>query len=201
MADNFAHRAAEWDNPSKTEMTRKFVAALLKKVDVQAAWKAFEIGAGTGLVGLQILPYVQRMIFEDTSPAMLDVLREKLTGDENIEIVEGEVFNYDKQDIDFVFACMSLHHVPDIEAALKHLNLITKKNATVVIGDLRTEDGSFHRFEPIPHQGFDTDKLSSQFENAGFQVLDCDTYNTLLRERIPGTMYQYEQFMLVARKL
>ena len=89
--DNFAHRAAEWDNPSKVEMTQKFVEALLSKVALKNSWKGLEVGAGTGLVGLQLLPYLNSVVFEDTSEAMLDVLKQKLTGTENVEILHDEV--------------------------------------------------------------------------------------------------------------
>lgn len=198
--DNFAHRAAEWDSPQREGMTRKFVAAISEKIQIQKAWKALEVGAGTGLVGLQLLPFVDSVVFEDTSAAMLDVLKSKLKGDEKVELVEGEVFAYKVQDIDFVFSCMAFHHIPDIEAAVKHLSFITKPDAMVAVGDIRTEDGSFHRFEPIPHKGFDTEWLSGIFENAGFEVLETSTYNVLSRERTEGVTTDYEQFMLIARK-
>lgn len=198
--DNFAHRAAEWDNPQKEAMTRKFVAALTEKLQVKKEWKALEVGAGTGLVGLQLLPMVDMVVFEDTSAAMLAVLKSKLKGDEKVELVEGEVFAYTEQDIDFVFSCMAFHHIPDIDVAVKHLSAITKPGAMVAIGDIRTEDGSFHRFEPIPHKGFDTEWLSDIFTNAGFEVLESSTYHVLSRERIEGVVTDYEQFMLIARK-
>ena len=200
MTDNFANRAAEWDQPSKIEMTNIFVEAMLKKVNPQQHWKALEIGAGTGLVGLQILPKVNTVVFEDTSEAMLSVLKHKLTGSESVEIVQGEVFDYSQQDIDFVFSCMAFHHITEIESTLKHMCKITKPGATIVVGDIKTEDGSFHHFEPIPHKGFDTDELSGKFEKAGFKVHSVDTYNTLKRERTPGVIGEYEQFILVAEK-
>lgn len=200
MTDNFSHKAADWDQPSKIAMTDAFVAAMLQKIQPQQSWKAFELGAGTGLVGLQILPLVDSLVMEDTSEAMLGVLRQKLKGDEPVEIVHGEIFEYTKQDIDFVFSCMAFHHVPDSQAALNHLFKITKTGATVVIGDIRSEDGSFHYFEPIPHKGFDTDDLTVKFTNAGFKVLSVKTYNVLKRERVPGVMSEYEQFMLIAVK-
>jgi len=56
MTDNFAHRAADWDQPSKIDMTNIFVNELLKNIAFDKQWTALEIGAGTGLVGLQILP-------------------------------------------------------------------------------------------------------------------------------------------------
>jgi ubiquinone/menaquinone biosynthesis C-methylase UbiE len=200
MTDNFAHRAAEWDNPSKVEMTKKFVAALTQKIELKANFRGLEIGAGTGLVGLQLLPLIGSLVFEDTSAAMLGVLKQKLQGDEAVELVEGEVFDYKKQDIDFVFSCMAFHHIPDIEKTVAHLYEITLPGAIVVIGDIRTEDGSFHHFEPIPHKGFDTEDLSLKFKQAGFEVLSADTYNTLTRERTPGIFSDYEQFMLIAKR-
>jgi ubiquinone/menaquinone biosynthesis C-methylase UbiE len=200
MTDNFAHRAAEWDNPSKVEMTKKFVAALTQTIELKKHWRALEIGAGTGLVGLQLLPYLNSVVFEDTSAAMLGVLKQKLNGDENVELIEGEVFEYKKQNIDFVFSCMAFHHIPDIEKTLEHLYQITNTGATIVVGDIRTEDGSFHHFEPIPHKGFDTNELSEKFEKAGFKILSTETYNVLNRERTPGVFTDYEQFMLVAER-
>ena len=199
--DNFAHRAAEWDNPSKVEMTQKFVQALRSRVDLKASWKGLEIGAGTGLVGLQLLPDLKSVVFEDTSEAMLDVLKQKLSGSENVEILHDEITGYQDSDIDFAFSCMAFHHIANIDTTLAHLYTITKPDATIVIGDLRTEDGSFHRFDPIPHTGFDTDQLSAQFEAHGFKVISTETYNVLERERIPGETNSYEQFMLIATKI
>ena len=114
MTDNFAQRATSWDNPSKIDMTDKFLLAMYEKIIPQKHWKAFEIGAGTGLVGFQVLPGIDCLVFEDTSEAMLDVLMQKLDGNENVEIVHGEIFDYKKQDIDFVFSSMAFHHIPDI---------------------------------------------------------------------------------------
>ena len=200
MVDNFAHRASTWDNSSKIDMTDKFLLAMFEKITPQKNWKALEIGAGTGLVGFQVLPSIDCLVFEDTSEAMLEVLMQKLEGDENVEIVHGEIFNYKKQDIDLIFSSMAFHHIPDIEAAISHLYSITKPGASVVIGDIRTEDGSFHRFEPIPHKGFDTAQLSAQFEKAGFNIQSVETYNVLKRERVPGIISEYEQFLLVAQR-
>lgn len=200
MTDNFAHRASTWDEPAKIDMSSQFLRAMLSKITPQKSWKALEIGAGTGLVGLQVLPSVDTVVFEDTSEAMLDVLMQKLEGDENAEILHGEIFDYKKQDINLVFSTMAFHHIPDIDAALAHLYNITLPAALVVVGDIRTEDGSFHRFEPIPHKGFDTAVLSAQFVKAGFSVQSVETYNILKRERTPGVMSEYEQFLLIAER-
>ena len=95
---------------------------------------------------------------------------------------------------------MAFHHLPDIDKALNHIHKITNEKAIIVVGDIRSEDGSFHRFEPIPHTGFDTEKLSEQFKKAGFKVKSAETYNVLKRERVPGVLSEYEQFILIAEK-
>ncbi|MDD5185247.1 MAG: class I SAM-dependent methyltransferase [Paludibacter sp.] len=200
MEDKFAQKALDWDNPEKMKMTDQFAEAMFRNIVPQSNWKALEIGAGTGLVGLQVLPKVKSVVFEDTSEAMLGILKQKLNGSENVEIVHGEVFDYQNKDIDLVFSCMAFHHLPDIDKALNHLYEITNEKATIVVGDIRFEDGSFHRFEPIPHTGFDTNQLSEQFNKAGFEVKSAETYNILKRERVPGIMAEYEQFILVAEK-
>lgn len=201
MTDHFAQRAADWDQPSKIAMTEAFVRELLTHIELDNNWKAMEIGAGTGLVGLSLLPRLKEIVFEDTSPAMLEVLKAKLQGGEPVEIVSGEVFDYKRRDIDLIFSLMAFHHIADIEKTLSHLSEITNPGAYVIIGDLVTEDGSFHHFEHIPHQGFETELLGQQFESAGFTVSDIHIYNTLQRERIPGKMSDYDQFMLIAKKI
>lgn len=200
MTDIFAERAGNWDTPAKIETTDLFVEELLLNLELKPTWNAFEIGAGTGLLGLKLLPLLHKVVFEDTSVAMLEVLKSKLKGDENVEIVEGEIFEYKQQDIDLVFSRMAFHHIPDIPKALAHLFTITKKGAYVIIGDLVTEDGSFHRHEAIPHTGFDLKTLTHQFEEAGFSVKSTYIYNVLQRERVPGEITEYEQFLLVAKR-
>ena len=200
MTDTFAHKAAGWDQPDKIKMSDKFAAELLKHVDLQPHWKALEIGAGTGLVGLQLLPTLKSCVFEDTSEAMLAILKQKADELPNVEIVHGEVTAYTQPDIDLVFSNMAFHHITDIAATLQHLHTITKPGARVVVGDLRSEDGSFHHFEAVPHRGFDTDQLADIFHQAGFTVLMTKTYNTLHREVTPGNPREYELFLLMAER-
>jgi ubiquinone/menaquinone biosynthesis C-methylase UbiE len=200
MNDTFVAKANEWDNPQRIAMAKKFADELSKNVSPQSEWKAMEIGAGTGLIGLQILPLVAKVVFEDTSESMLNVLKQKLTGEESIEILQGEVFDYQKQDIDLVFSSMAFHHIEDIKKTIQHLSTITKPDGVVVIADLVTEDGSFHSFEPIPHRGFDTDILSKQFVQAGFDVKLVKIYNVITRI-IDEKTTNYEQFMLIAKRI
>lgn len=200
MNDTFVAKAADWDSPDKILMTKKFLGEMLYHINPLPTWKALEIGAGTGLVGLQIEPLVKKVVFEDTSESMLEILKQKLNENSKVEILHGEVFDYKQQDIDLIFSSMAFHHIPDIEKTLQHLATISKTGAWVCIGDLVTEDGSFHRFEPMPYCGFDTDILSKQFGEAGFEVKLVKIYNVISRVTDENTS-NYEQFMLIAKRL
>ncbi len=198
--DNFAHRAADWDQPSKIKMTTVFINELKKNLQIEPGWKALELGAGTGLAGLQLLPELGSLVAEDTSQAMLEVLKGKLTGKEPVTTLHGEIFGYTQCDIDLLFSVMAFHHLPELKKAIVHIAGIVKPGGYVVVGDLMPEDGSFHHFEPIPHKGFDPEKLKSEFADAGFSIEKMYVYDTLTRERIPGKMSDYDQFILIARK-
>lgn len=198
--DSFAHRAADWDQPSKIKMTTVFIEELKKNIEVKPTWKALELGAGTGLAGLQLLPQLSHLVAEDTSAAMLEVLKGKLQEKEPVTIVNGEIFEYTQTDIDLLFSVMAFHHLPDLEKAINHIATIVKPDGFVVVGDLMPEDGSFHHFEPIPHKGFDPEELKTKFVEAGFSIEKVYVYDTLTRERIPGKMSDYEQYILIARK-
>jgi len=200
MNDNFKSKAAQWDSPDKIDMTTKFLSEMLFHVNPTKSWKALEIGAGTGLVGINVEPLVGKVVMVDTSEAMLEILKQKLHSDSKVEIVHGEVFEYKQQDIDFVFSAMAFHHLADVEKTLQHIATITKPGAWVVVGDLVTEDGSFHSFEPIPYCGFDTTILSKQFVQAGFDVKLVKIYNVITWITDEKTT-NYEQFMIIAKRV
>lgn len=200
MNDTFKAKAAQWDSPEKIAMTKKFLSEMLFHIDPKSNWKAMEIGAGTGLVGLNVEPLVGKVVMVDTSESMLEMLKQKLHDYCDIEILHGEVFDYKQQDIDFVFSAMAFHHLNNIEETLGHLATITKPDAWIVVGDLVTEDGSFHSFEPIPYCGFDTAVLSKQFTKAGFEIKLVKIYNVITRITNEKTT-NYEQFILIAKRL
>jgi len=200
MNDNFKAKAAQWDSPDKIAMTKKFLSEMLFNINPISSWKALELGAGTGLVGLNVEPLVAKVVMVDTSESMLEVLKQKVYNHSKVEVLHGEVFDYKQQDIDFVFSAMAFHHLNDMEKTLQHIATITKPGAWVVVGDLVTEDGSFHNFEPIPYCGFETSVLSKQFVKAGFDVKLAKIYNVITRITDEKTT-NYEQFMLIAKRL
>jgi len=200
MNDFFKEKAQGWDNPQQIKMAATFANELRKNITINNNSKALEIGSGTGLVGLQLLPELGALVCVDTSEAMLGVLKEKISAEDHVEIILGGVQLYSRQDIDLVFSNMAFHHIEDIESVVTHLFMITTSKAKIVISDLVAEDGSFHHFKEVPHKGFDVNEFGEKFINAGFRVIKSYIYNAVLKEETPGRVNSYDQFILIVEK-
>lgn len=202
--DYFKNKAGDWDSPMKVEMAKKFLAEMLKNVNLDNEKKVLDYGCGTGLVGIEVAPLVKSVVFLDNSAAMVNVLENKLGkafekheySSENIKVIMGDINKYTTKDIDVVFSLMALHHVEDVQAAFEHISAnILKPGGLLVIGDLKEENGSFHGEEKVPHNGFNIPNLAQQLEFSEMEVITTTTYNTIQKN---GN--EYEQFIIVAKK-
>lgn len=196
MEDKFAARAKEWDNPAKMAMTGAFVDAIKAKGTIAPDSTIIEVGCGTGLVGLEFADMAKHLTLIDTSPAMLEVLSEKVAhrNISNATIVHGEL-SQTATCADAIVSFMALHHIANTESFIGELREHLNENGKVVIGDLRSEDGSFHAGESIPHNGFDTVLLAEEFRKQGFREVSTEPLTTV--ERRGKT---YEIFILTALK-
>ena len=202
--DYFKNKAGDWDSPMKVEMAKKFLAEMLKNVNLDNEKKVLDYGCGTGLVGIEVAPLVKSVVFLDNSAAMVNVLENKLGkafekheySSENIKVIMGDINKYTTKDIDVVFSLMALHHVEDVQVAFEHISAnILKPGGLLVIGDLKEENGSFHGEEKVPHNGFNIPNLAQQLEFSEMEVITTTTYNTIQKN---GN--EYEQFIIVAKK-
>lgn len=200
MKNRFNEIAHTWDNPRKARMAETFVNALMNKIEILPEWNCFEIGAGTGLAGMLLLPRVKLLVFEDTSENMLKVLKEKTANHTNADTFLGKVTDYKGGVFDLVISNMAFHHIAEIDKTLQHLAEITAENATVAIADLVEEDGSFHNGMEVPHRGFNIEMLSSQFDNAGFEVLHTEVFDVIRKVDENGSEKIYERFILIGKK-
>jgi len=181
--------------------------AMLQSERLNPEVRLLDYGCGTGLLGLYLLAHVKHVTGIDTSPGMLEVLRQK--------IVQSEISNMEVQLVDlqeplesstlrhsFGAATMNmvLHHVQEISALFANLKSLLTAGGTLFIADLDTEPGTFHGQE-VPgvfHHGFDRDKLSDQLSEAGFTAVEIRTVHTMETEHKDGTVGNYEIFLATA---
>lgn len=169
----FDERAPDWDTPERAARAQAVGRLILETVRPAVDASVLELGAGTGLLGLALLPHVGSVVLADASGGMLDVAEAKLAtgaypGARTLRLVLTEDPLPDER-FDLVASLMVFHHVLDTDAALAELARLVAPGGRLAIVDLDAEDGTFHTDpnEPVLH-GFDRDDLQARMEAAGF---------------------------------
>lgn len=198
--DRFETVAKEWNfNPVIIEMFRVFAEQYRDNVELNKTMNLLDVGGGTGLIAFDLAQDVNSVTIVDNSPAMVETARNHLEeqGVSNVNILEEDILAADlvPASYDGIYGHMSLHHIEDIPAAFDQFTTALKPGGTLVIGDLVTEDGSFHGDEPVPHNGFDTEWLKSLLKDRGFSSV---TTMPLQSVSFPNKDREYDRFLLLA---
>jgi 2-polyprenyl-3-methyl-5-hydroxy-6-metoxy-1,4-benzoquinol methylase len=203
--NDFDAKANTWDaDPAKVDRARRVAEAIVRDVPDLARRSVLDYGAGTGLLGFQLLPRAARITFADVSKGMLAVVEEKLakTTDRNADAVLLDLTRDPIPPTRFGLLCtlMALHHVPDVDGILRAFHSTLEPGGVLCISDLDLEDGSFHGPGFEGHPGFDRHALEGKILAAGFGPVrfstPCD-----VRKEVGGEMRTYPIFLAVAAAL
>ena len=163
MKNRFDLDALTWDElPRRVNLAKAVVENILPYL--KGNEKVLEFGCGTGLVGLNIAPFVKKVIGIDTSSKMIEKFNEKAKKvNLNAKAYVKNIFEVNER-FDIVISSMTLHHIKDINKLNDKLSQITNK---VFLADLLKEDGTFHTRgnEDVEHFGFKKEELRSYFHN------------------------------------
>lgn len=202
MTDYFADKAASWDmNQVRAAAARAFIATALELAGEAARGDVLDFGCGTGRVGLAFAPLARRVVFADASPAMLDVLREKLAanGIANAALHADGIETLPDASAGLIVSLMALHHIDDIPAVLEQFRRVCRGGGQVIIGEVVSEDGGFHAPNVVPHNGFAPEELGAQFTAAGFTVAAVRHHHTMRKPVAGGALRDFPLFTLQAR--
>jgi ubiquinone/menaquinone biosynthesis C-methylase UbiE len=172
----FDDRAHDWDTPEREARARAAAERILDALAPANDARVLELGAGTGLLGLVILPHVAEVVLADSSAGMLAKAEEKLaTGVYPGARTMRLAFTIDAlpdERFDLVVSLMALHHVLDTRVALEQMASLLAPGGRIALVDLEAEDGSFHSdpSDPVLH-GFDREALRRDAESAGFEAV------------------------------
>ncbi|QCT95243.1 class I SAM-dependent methyltransferase [Caminibacter mediatlanticus TB-2] len=159
----FDSKALTWDDlPRRVELAKSVVKNIIPHLNGNE--KILDFGCGTGLVGLNLAPFVKEVIGIDTSKEMVKKFNEKSKKlNLNAKAFCKDIFEVDEK-FDIVVSSMTLHHIKDIEKLSKKLLNLTHK---VFLADLVKEDGTFHTKgnEGVFHFGFDKKELNHYFKD------------------------------------
>lgn len=201
----FDQKAADWDaNPARLALARAVVEAIRAAVPLRPDMTALDVGAGTGLVSLALLPFVREITAVDASSGMLGVLDEKA---HSLGILNLFPLHYDvakaelpPDQYDLVVSSMTLHHLPDVPFVLRRLRHALREGGWIALADLDAEAGTFHA-DPtgIYHHGFERATVCRWLEEAGFtNSTACEAYR-ITRPGSDGVMRTYPVFLVTAR--
>ena len=199
----FDDKAATWDDdPAKGERAEAVARLLLARIAPDPAAEVLDYGAGTGLLGFALAPRVGRVTFADPSEGMLEVLRRKLAERPG---VEGRTLALDPDHpriegrYDLIASLMTLHHVPDVQAALEHFFEHLRPGGWLALCDLDTEDGSFHDGAGGVHHGFDRSDLAARLRRCGLEEVAVEDAWEIVARKEDGER-RYPLFLARGRR-
>jgi ubiquinone/menaquinone biosynthesis C-methylase UbiE len=197
----FDERARDWDTPDRVERAAAVAAAIRAAVPIRVGGRGIDLGAGTGLLGLQFAGDLGELLLTDPSAGMLEVADEKIrrAGLTNVRTRRYDLVSDPLPDrgFDVVLSLLVLHHIEDTAAAITAAHDLLAPGGRLALADLDAEDGSFHDAdaEGIHHQGFERKQVARFAREAGFTDVAFSTATEIEKD---GRIYPL--FLLTARR-
>lgn len=203
----FDEKAKDWDkDPKKVKRAEIFAKEITQFLGNKKIEKALEFGSGTGLVSFCLKDNFRSITLADNSAGMIEVLTEKIR--------DGKVSNMNPlltdiikgksglSGFDIIYTLLTLHHIEDTGKALGTFNSILNPGGYVCIGDLITEDGTFHHQDHDfdGHSGFEPLAFKNQLAENGFKVV-YETIFSVIEREYKSEMRKYPLFLIIGEKL
>ena len=138
----------------------------------ESSWTVADLGCGTGQVSAALAPFVAHVIAVDSSAAMLQAAKKRLSRFDNIELRRGELeaLPIDDARLDAATLMLVLHHVPEPERALGEIARVLKPRGRAVVVDMLPHDRDSYR-QQMGHVwlGFSDEHVRRLFQEAGFE--------------------------------
>ncbi len=199
----FDAKAAEWDTPERRDRAHRLADTIREHVPLDPQMRAIDIGAGTGLLGLDLLTDIGSVVLSDPSEGMVEVARTKIEAEGFVD-AKAIAFDFPAAEpppgapFDLAVSLLALHHVEDTKATLRSIAAALAPGGWIALIDLDKEDGSFHDPDQpgIHHEGFDRDLLMTLATAAGF----LDVQARIVHELEKEDGRRYPMFLLTGRR-
>ncbi len=203
---DFDKGAASWDeNPRRIRLAKDIAHAISKQIVLRPEMDIMDFGCGTGLLSVQLRPFVRSVTGFDSSQGMLNKFNMKIA-ELKLSKVNTVVVDLDKGgtltgNYDLVLSSMTLHHIEQIEPLFHQFYKVIVPGGYLCIADLDLDDGQFHDDNTgIFHFGFDRAALHKVFTEAGFDnVRDIDAAE-VVKPGSNGETRRFSVFLMTAQK-
>jgi ubiquinone/menaquinone biosynthesis C-methylase UbiE len=203
----FDDAAAQWEEkPQRVLLARKVAEAIRHAIPLTETMRILEYGCGTGMLSRSLSPQVKNILAVDTSPQMLEVLRQKAGAEKitNIETLSHDLSATPLPDnrFDLVMSSMTLHHIPDTETVLHRLFATLKPGGFLAVADLVTEDGSFHEDNTgVAHHGINPEAIRAILAKNGGRDISVQEIHAIEKPQGPGGKHRaYPIFLAWCKK-
>jgi ubiquinone/menaquinone biosynthesis C-methylase UbiE len=169
----FKNVSGEWESMRSEMFGSHFTSiALLSLLD--PSLKIIDIGCGIGNASSLVAPFVASVACVDRESAMLDVAQTRPDLSSNIEFAQGDATSlpFENDVFDVAMFCLVLHHVENVETALREAARITKTGGRILIIDMQEHlhDEYKHTMGHV-HLGFSKNDIESLAKAAGLTLL------------------------------
>ena len=203
---DFNKEASSWDeNPVRVKLVQDVANTIKEQVELTNKMDVMDFGCGTGLLTLQIQPFVNSVTGIDNSEGMIKVLNSKITALELnnvksllVDLYKGDILagNYD-----LIVSNMTLHHIKDIDSLLNQFYTILKPGGYICLCDLDSEEGKFHNDNTgVFHFGFSREELKNKYIKAGFKNVTETTAAEVTKPNIDGELQTFSIFLVTGQK-
>ena len=203
---DFDKEAASWDeNPARVKAVKDIAEAIGRQVAITPDMEVLDFGCGTGLLTLQLQPFVRSITGVDSSRGMLDIFNAKIA---RLQLAHTRTLlcDLDKGDTlsgtyDLIVSSMTLHHIKEVTPLLVQFYRSMKPNGYLCLADLDQDEGQFHENNTgVFHFGFDRTALRNSFFDAGFTDMGDVTAAEIEKTVRNGEARRFSVFLLTGRK-
>ena len=192
--DIFDRYAESWNRYSFVqENANNFIKYINEKIQLKKDMIIMDFGCGTGILGLNLINRVKKVVFLDSSKGMIKQVKKGISEIKaiNYEIIEGDINKYKGDKLDLILVANVFHHIEDINYIINKFSTILKKGGKTLVVDLVETSYDFHGGS-APHNGFKPENIVKLFKNKNFTNVKYENFYDI------NIGMPYKQFIVIA---
>lgn len=192
---SFDEQAAVWDTNERAVRAKRIAEQIDHIISGRKYKHALDFGAGTGLISLSLTNFPKKITLLDSSSEMLRVASAKRThAPFALEMICADIVEKDclTEQYDLIYSSMVFHHIRDIGAAMATLSSHLENTGKMIIVDLVSDDGSFHRDDTDfdGHNGFDPKTFADIMQALGYTDIKSEVFFSGLKgNQVPYSLF------------
>jgi ubiquinone/menaquinone biosynthesis C-methylase UbiE len=199
---NFDQEAASWDaKPARVKLAADIAQTITGELKLTSSMDVLDFGCGTGLLTMQLQPFVHFVTGVDSSQGMLDVFEAKIQN-QNLTNVQVRRLDIEKDGVlegsyNLIVSSMTFHHIKEIKPLLNQFHNILLPAGHLCIADLDLDDGQFHENnDGVFHCGFNRESLGDLIRETGFRDIRYSTVARLTKPVSGGGTRAFTIFLM-----